>query len=192
MYIRLFRHTERIGKMSIFVFYFRTKSAIAWLLKYATGLTCVQTSHVKSFFLSGGVREKRVECKRSCVSLMRLFTWRIRKGGSRQEMEGREVNKPAKARLLLWRARSSIVCVVERAFQNVPSACLPDKRSRGKKRSGQEGDRYHEPDSVDSFLLFFSFSPSPPCKDAHSNVHLIHATLVLSLINDFYITLRII
>lgn len=131
----------------------------------ATGLARVQ-----SFFLSGGVREKRVECKRSCVSLVRLFTWRIRRGGSRQEMEGREVNKPAKARLLLWRARSSIVCRRTR-FSKCPwRMSLPDKRSRGKKRSSQEGDRYHEPDSVGS-SCFFSLHLRES-KDAHSNVPL--------------------
>lgn len=56
----------------------------------------------------GGVREKRSECERSCVSLVRLFTWRIRRGGSRKWKGERWTNRQ-KHGLLLWQARSPIV-----------------------------------------------------------------------------------
>lgn len=50
---------------------------------FANMLLISQTFHATNFSQRGGVREKRAECERSCVSLARLFTWRIRKGGSR-------------------------------------------------------------------------------------------------------------
>lgn len=124
-------------------------------------LAC-KTLRMKSFFLSGGVREKRVECERSCVTLVRLFTWRIRRGGSRQEVEGWEVNKPAKARLLLWRARSSSIVCRRTRFSKCPWRMSARQTIPWEKAlSGEEGDRYHDPDSVGSSRFFF-FSPSPP------------------------------
>lgn len=87
---------------------------------------------MRKVFFSVGVREKRAECERSCVvSLVRLFTWRIRRGGSRKGE--RWINRQKHG--FCFGERAHPLCAVERAFQNVSGTCLPDKRSRGKKRS---------------------------------------------------------
>lgn len=94
-----------------------------------------ESLHAESFSLRGGVREKRAGCERSCVSLARLFTWRrIRRGRSRKWKGERWTNRQKHG--FSFGERVPAIVPSNTAFQNVSGACLPDKRSRGKKRSG--------------------------------------------------------